>query len=415
MSLKKSPAEPQAPDPQVTANAQTASNVKTAVANADLNRINQITPQGTLTYEKTTNATPVSFDKDAYAAALKNWGETSLEAQKLGLPWDKVPVPDANDFKIGGELPQYTQVIKLSPEQQRLYDMTTQGQTVLGQSALGMADRIKGQYGSELDLSGAPGLASRVSDQDYAQQLKQAQDAIYGKQTAFLDPQFKQDQALLESKLINQGLMPGTEAYTNAMGDFNRAKEFSYGQARDSAVQMGNALQNQLFNQKLSGANLSNAARSQFLQEAFAKRGQPLNEFSALLNGSQVSNPLFNSVPVTGVANTDTMAPTMAAYQGQLNQYNQKIGRQNATTSAIGQLGGMAAMAAISDIRLKKDITPMGSTSTGIPTYTFRYNNESDDAPLRFGVMAQDVEKIIPEAVITRDDGFKMVNYAMVG
>lgn len=199
------------------------------------------------------------------------------------------------------------------------------------------------------------------------------------------------------------------------MGDFNRAKEFSYGQARDSAVQMGNALQNQLFNQKLSGANLSNAARSQFLQEAFAKRGQPLNEFSALLNGSQVSNPLFNSVPVTGVANTDTMAPTMAAYQGQLNQYNQKIGKQNATTSAIGQLGGMAAMAAISDIRLKKDITPMGSTSTGIPTYTFRYNNESDDAPLRFGVMAQDVEKIIPEAVITRDDGFKMVNYAMVG
>lgn len=48
--MKDSPSPPPAPNPQQTAAAQTQSNVQTAIANAALNRVNQQTPWGSITY-----------------------------------------------------------------------------------------------------------------------------------------------------------------------------------------------------------------------------------------------------------------------------------------------------------------------------------------------------------------------------
>jgi hypothetical protein len=44
---------PQPPDPIRTASAATATNVATSVANAFLNNVNQVTPQGSLQYDQT--------------------------------------------------------------------------------------------------------------------------------------------------------------------------------------------------------------------------------------------------------------------------------------------------------------------------------------------------------------------------
>ena len=52
MSFLK-PDPPQPPDPIRTAAGATATNVGTAVANPQMNNINQITPQGALTYSQT--------------------------------------------------------------------------------------------------------------------------------------------------------------------------------------------------------------------------------------------------------------------------------------------------------------------------------------------------------------------------
>tara|TARA_Y100000310_G_scaffold96723_1_gene94485 strand:- start:2725 stop:4695 length:1971 start_codon:yes stop_codon:yes gene_type:complete len=60
-----------------------------------------------------------------------------------------------------------------------------------------------------------------------------------------------------------------------------------------------------------------------------------------------------------------------------------------------------------SDINIKKDITRVSKLKNGIPVYLFRYK-WSDK--MSIGVMAQDVEKILPEAVI-KVDGIKAVNY----
>ena len=52
MSFLK-PDPPQPPDPIRTAAGATATNVGTAIANQQMNNINQITPQGALTYSQT--------------------------------------------------------------------------------------------------------------------------------------------------------------------------------------------------------------------------------------------------------------------------------------------------------------------------------------------------------------------------
>lgn len=78
--------------------------------------------------------------------------------------------------------------------------------------------------------------------------------------------------------------------------------------------------------------------------------------------------------------------------------------------AAGGSLGGMLAPMALagSDRRIKRDVALVGQTFDGQPLYFFRYVD--DDTP-RVGLMAQDVEKRDPEAVV-EIGGVKHVDYA---
>jgi len=65
-----------------------------------------------------------------------------------------------------------------------------------------------------------------------------------------------------------------------------------------------------------------------------------------------------------------------------------------------------------SDVRLKADIESVGATAHGLPLYHFRYL----DGPERYeGVMAQDVLKVAPDAVIVGEDGYYRVDYTKLG
>jgi hypothetical protein len=64
-----------------------------------------------------------------------------------------------------------------------------------------------------------------------------------------------------------------------------------------------------------------------------------------------------------------------------------------------------------SDVRLKKDINYLFTMNNGVPIYTFKYK-WSDDVSI--GTMAHDIEDMIPEAVLTNSNGYKMVNYSKV-
>jgi len=96
--------------------------------------------------------------------------------------------------------------------------------------------------------------------------------------------------------------------------------------------------------------------------------------------------------------------------QGQL--YGQSMQGQQELTGAL--IGGGTRLAMMSDIRVKENIEQVGvHYRTQLPIYEFNYIHVPNK---RFrGVMAQDVEKVFPEAVETMHDGIKAVNYAMLG
>jgi hypothetical protein len=341
---------PKAEDPRVVAAAQTQSNKETATANAALNRVDQYTPYGSSTYQITGNN------------------------------------PDGT--------PNYRQDINLSPDQQQLLDTTTAGQKSLGNTALGMLNQVQGSYANPIDVSSINSLNGGT----YADEMKQAQDAAYAKNAQYLDPQFEQGGKALDNRLINQGITQGSEAYNNAQGEFGRTKQKAYDDARNSAIAQGNAQQNQLFNQD-----------STRLQQLFALRNQPLNEYGALMNGTQVTNPNFTAVPNANQANTDVAGINANSFNQQMQAYNAKQQGINNLFSLGGSLGSAAILA--SDRRLKRDIQHVGFTPSGIPTYTFRYNNNDDET--YFGVMADECRHI-PGAVLTGPDGFDMVDYSRV-
>jgi hypothetical protein len=85
----------------------------------------------------------------------------------------------------------------------------------------------------------------------------------------------------------------------------------------------------------------------------------------------------------------------------------------------LGGIGGFAAGAAkiaplFSDRRLKTDIELVGTDErTGLNLYEFAY---ASDPGRRFvGVMADEVERFMPKAVQTMENGYLAVNYTMLG
>jgi hypothetical protein len=79
----------------------------------------------------------------------------------------------------------------------------------------------------------------------------------------------------------------------------------------------------------------------------------------------------------------------------------------------------MGAALAASDIRLKENIKQVGVLPSGLNIYEFEYKDEYKDRPNTghgkfMGVMAQEVEKVIPEAVSFDADGFRQVDYSLI-
>ena len=70
-----------------------------------------------------------------------------------------------------------------------------------------------------------------------------------------------------------------------------------------------------------------------------------------------------------------------------------------------------------SDVRLKKDISTLSNALVGVMQLRgvgFRWKDEDKDAEMRpqVGVIAQEVERIFPELVVTNSKGYKAVAYS---
>jgi len=245
--------------------------------------------------------------------------------------------------------------------------------------------QIAGQLGSYLKRFGGSltGDAGKVG-----------QDALMAR----YQPQINQNRQALQAQLANQGIMQGSEAYNNAMRTQGQQENDLYRQAGLYGLEAGQKMQNHYM-------DLLTSARQQSAPTA--------PNFAPFAQQQQISGP-------------DLLAA--AKYQGDFDQgrYNAQVAQYNAdggwfgpvggatldlATAAAGSIGGAAAA---SDRRLKKDVQEIGKTESGLPLYLFRYLWDSENESPRIGVMAQDVLEVMPDAVLTRPDGFLMVDYARI-
>jgi len=166
--------------------------------------------------------------------------------------------------------------------------------------------------------------------------------------------------------------------------------------------------QNQIFNQQMSSANFQNAARQNDLQMQLGLYNQPLNQVNALMSASQIQNPTFQAYTGSNVNAAPVFQAAQQTGQDAQAAYAQQVAAANARTAAIGGILGSAAGAATfpSDIRLKSKIVRVDTHSLGIGIYEYDIDGRRER-----GVIAQEVERVLPSAVIEHPDGYKMVDY----
>jgi hypothetical protein len=149
------------------------------------------------------------------------------------------------------------------------------------------------------------------------------------------------------------------------------------------------------------------------MKELLTSRAVPLNEVQAMLGGAQVQYPQFSAVPQTNAQPVDIAGINQNAYANQMQQYNSALQQQSGMFGGLAQLGGAAlggwgaAGFPMSDERAKENIKKVGKTNNDLAVYLFNY--KGDPTP-RMSVMAQDVERVNPGAVMEGPDGMKRVD-----
>jgi hypothetical protein len=316
------PKAPKAPDPKDTSAAATGTSVGTAIANTMMGNVNQVGPDGSLTYDQT---------------GTYDWTD-----------------PYTNKTYT---LPTFTATTAMSDANKAIYDTNTATQGNLADMGRDQSAFLK-EYLSRNQEGLQPDEALR----------SRYEDALMER----MRPRLEADRNSMETRLANQGINVGSRAYNAAQGNYDTAVN----DARLGAI----------------GAAGNEQARD--FQVRAAARNQPINEIMALLSGSQVTMPSFGMNQPSQIATTDNAGIINQNYQNKMQAYNAQMNQWNGT---MGGLFGLGA-AAISDRRLKADIRRIGQRS-GLNLYEYRYLWDTPGT-VRRGFMAQEVAKVIPDAVL---------------
>src|ERR1700677_1789794 len=248
------------------------------------------------------------------------------------------------------------------------------------------------------------GLAGSAISQGVLQSgINQGQGTLAaGVQQAGLGTSIANGQGL--SNTLTSGLTGGSNLQatnpfnTNTIGSTFQASpgyQFSLNQAlqggQNSAASQGNLLSGaSQIGQQNTAAQLANQNYYQYVGSQQSGLGSYLN---SLLGGSQqgVSAGLGSLGAYGGLANSITTGSAGAA---------NGIGQQ-AASGINGLIGGIGSFLQnpLSDRRVKTDIVLVGAVKH-LPVYAFRYVTDRLKV-WHVGVMAQDVEKMFPNAVVT--------------
>jgi len=297
-------------------------------------------------------------------------------------PW--AVVSPVGGTSIAGE----TVTATLSPELQSFYDMYLQGAREAAPNAGAQAFGTNvGQYGQQM-FGGATGMSIPEMSANYYQQ-----------QQNILAPSRAQEEARLADTLFKTGR---TGAAIGMGQGYVNPEQYALMQAREQ-----------------QNAQLALGAEDRARQIQNADIQQALSLFGL---GEQIKTaPYQTSANIlgygTGLAGLLNPNIGYGMQAGQATQTGNIASAQNAMQSqsnSKGLLGGLAqagATYAASDRRLKTNIKEIGQYKNGLTKYSWTYLWGQDSE----GVMADEAEKVIPDAVITMPNGYKAVNYALIG
>jgi hypothetical protein len=259
--------------------------------------------------------------------------------------WTLRPGANPNNPQAGDT----TMTTTLNPGEQALYD-----QGVLNRQGVAGATR---------------GMLADLGDR------KAVADALYGRATQYLGQQFGDQERELETRLVNQGLMRGSEAFDNAMRNFMQTRNQAFEGAASSAVINADTAQN-------------NAV--QRIAQMLAM-GREITPQTAGMGGG-----------------ADLLGAVGQQYQGDLGRWNAQQAQKDQQQQQLMQIAGTAAMF-FSDRRLKSNINLVGVKS-GLPVYEYDIEGRRER-----GYMADEVELVRPEAVHKHPSGYLMVDYGALG
>lgn len=228
-------------------------------------------------------ATPQVPDYIRAAIATGNAGKYDEQTPYGTVSWSLRPGADPANPQPG----DYIRSTNFSPEQQQLYEQNTQNQLTAGQ--------VGGQQ-----------LA------DLGQGRQAVQDALYRRATQYYGQNFGDQENQLRTRLANQGLNEGTEAFERELRNFRQTRDSAYADATDRAI----------------------AGADQQENNAVAR-------IVNILNMSKATTPTSGNS--AGGAGTDLLSAANQAYTANLGASNAQAAadaqRQNAMLQLV--LGGM--------------------------------------------------------------------------
>jgi len=271
--------------------------------------------------------------------------------------------------------PDRTRTTSLTPESQALFDQQLDITGTLGDYAQTRAGQLPTDQFSFDQFGDMP-----TFDSDYRQQ-------VAGDMFSRLNPQIDRRREQVATQLANQGITLGSDAYNAAMDDLSREEN----DLRLAISGMSGDEMSRLFNLQLAG-------RQQGMNEYQTERAAPINELAAALQGSPAINaPNFAPNAQYQVGAPDIQGLTLGAYNANANAAAQQSAASSSLRgNLIGAGGTLGAGFFMSDIRLKRDIRKVGTLNNGIGVYEFNYLWNS---PRMIGVIAQEVARVIPDAV----------------
>jgi hypothetical protein len=229
--------------------------------------------------------------------------------------------------------------------------------------------------------------------------------------SARMEPDIARSEEALRTRLINQGLRPGGEAYDAEMDIANRSATDARLQGAAQSIGLDQSARNQAYNEVLAGSQFANTAQQQSLAQQLGLYQQPLNNIASLMSGTQLQMPQFPGYSGSTIAPPPIFDASKAQGGANMEVYGMKMAEKAAATKGMYDLlgAGVGAATKMSDRRLKSNIERVGTHPLGIGVYEYDILGERQR-----GVMADEVLTVKPEAVITGSDGYMMVDYGML-